>query len=363
MDPHQNFTDRYTPGQGGAGGTMERPIGTGDNGETWDPTLKRWVPRNEMPAVYRPAVTTPSGNLTDSMGNPTALQAEGTLGGAHAWGGVAGLARLGPDGKTLEYDPSFNGAKMDTDRYQGMAAAAGSRPAYQNDYTQANEDRAMSAQARSGQGRAMGLARDAARGGETQAGTLGQRMLQQGAQTQQAAAMSARGGGLAQAAAMRQQQGGQAAYMQQGANQLQALRADEMAAGRQQYMQQASAMRGMDAQSQGLAQQQAINQMGNEIGQRQLNDQRQHGYEGLGYSTQAAQQDAGLKSQEIDAGIAATNSNQDQAGKDRDMRMAAATASTVGTALGGAAKSDERVKQHIRPMSLARAAAARKGGV
>lgn len=397
---YSNFT---APDPGG-GGAM-RPSGTGDNGETWDPVSKRWVPRNQMPAQYNPAGGT---NPVDANGNPlwsnTVTGGAGndphTMGGEPAtagrveantsdkgyntggsWGGYSGTMVYGPDGQ-LHYDGSLSGRQADVDRMRGLGEAAANRAAYQNDYTQANQDALMGAEMRQQQGQAIGYARDAAMGVNSQSQALGRNMLQQGAQTQQAAALSARGGGLAQMAAMRQQQGGQAAYMQQGNTALQAQLADEMAAGRAQYQQAATQQRGQDATAQGLNQAQAVNQMGNELGQRELNQQGQMGYEGMAQNVNKMAQDAALRARETQVGMDAAAGARASRQADRDLQTvgaAASSAGAIGAGLAGMARdsgsgtksgddpysraisqSDARSKMGVR--SLAAAAMARKGG-
>src|SRR5882724_3678778 len=132
-----------------------------------------------------------------------------------------------------------------------------------------------------------------------------------------------------------------------------------MAAGRNLYMGQATNQRTGDATAQGLHQQQATAQATNELGQRQLNDQTQQGYEGLAQDVQHAQQQGALKSEQTDAGIYNTNSNNDQANHDRDMKLVGAGVGLVGSVFGAAA-SDARTKWGVRSLNLASATVARK---
>lgn len=339
-----------------------------------------------------------SGNNPTSDGaNPTdgkvATFGNGTMGAT--WGGYGGTMVNGV------YHPELNGANADIGRMQGLGAAAANRSAYVNNYAQANQDAEYGRQDRKQQGMAANLSRDVALNGDAQSQALGQRMLQQGVQTQQAAALSARGGALAQAAAMRQQQNGQGAFMQQGQNSLAAQRADDMAAGRSQYMQDLTQMRQQDAQVQGLHQSQAIHQAGNEIDQRDLNQQGQMGYEQMGQNVSKAAGSAQLGGYEIDAGIDAAAAARANASANRNQQTTGALMGTggafvasVGGAIpnsGGTSKptgaspgyynadgtpisgagggfdpdhpgttSDERAKRNVR--GLAAASVARKGG-
>jgi hypothetical protein len=396
MSDTANFT---IPDTGGGGQQAQAPY--------WDPQKQQWV---HPPAAYDPLG---GSNPVDAYGNAaysSATKDPTTTGGANvggnydpntngatagrvvadssatggntgaAWGGYTGTMVKGPDG-SLHYDEGLSGRAADVSRFRGLGAAAAGRAAYQTDYSQANQDAALGASARQGQSNAMALSRDVAMGGNTASQNLARTMLQQGAQAQQAVALSARGGSLAQAAALRHQQNGQAAYMQQGNNQMRALQADEMAAGRSQYAAAAAAQRAQDATAQGLHQQQAIGQMGNELGQRDLNQQGQMGYEGMAQNVNKSAQDAALKSREIGVGIDAAASLRGQRQADRDLQTAGAVAGTAGTVVAGIGNSlgddtsgqeptgrrkrddenfysDERTKVGVR--SLASAAAARK---
>ena len=349
-----NDQSNFTQPESGGGGYVNAPPGTGANGETWDPVQRRWVPRSEMPAQYDPLA---GSHPVDQYGNPAwsdgSTNYEGTqardattpgrvegnsaidgfnTGGS--WGGYTGTMVRGSDGQ-LRFDGSLSGRAADVDRMRGLGYHAANRQAYQNDYAQAETDALYGAGARQGQDRAIGLARDAALGRNSQAQSLGQRMLQQGAQAQQAAAASTRGGSLAQAAAMRQQQGGQAAYMQQGQTQLDADLADEMAQGRQQYAQAATWQRQQDAEAQRLRQSQATEQMKNEIGQRELNQTGQMGYEGMAQNVNKAAQDAALKNYETAVGIDSAASLRGQRQADRDLQQVGNVASTGGSLVAG----------------------------
>lgn len=338
--------NRGTPGDGWSGGASMAPGGSGVN--------------------YDPYAAKDPGKVRDPR----------------AWGGY---------GATLEYDENgnlvanmgANGRQADVDRYRGMAEAAANRGAYQNNYAAANVLSDAGARARGYQGDAMGLYRDAAMGINSQSQRLGNQMMMQGAQAQQAAALSTRGGSLAQAAALRAQQGGEAAYMQQGRNQLDALLAQEMAAGRSGYMDAATQQRSGDYTSQGMNQQQAIAQMQNELQQRQRNQAAQMGYEGMAQAVNKAALEGGIQNSQIDAGIYTNQKAYDERQKDSDLRMFGAGAGAAGATLGAVSnlggdtggswdygqraekpgdpysdaisKSDERAKMNAHRIGMARA--------
>lgn len=357
------------------------------NGDVWDPVSKQWVPgaSNAVTATY--GGNGQAGTMDGSAATPGRVGGyDPNVGSTMPWGGYAGTVVQNPDGTTT-FDGSKNGTTADINRFQGLGAAAANRQAYQIDYGQANQDAAMAGDARNGQQAAFNLAASAANGDPTVARNLGWSMLSQGAQTQQAAAASTRGGALAQAAAMRQQQAGQGAYMQQGYNSMAALRADEMAAGRSSMAQAAGAMRAGDATAQGLHGAQAIGQMNQEIGQRGLNQAGQMGYEGMAQNVDKSSQDAALKNHEMDAGIDAAASIRATNSANRDQQQNAALIAAGGTLLTGATQggnspanpaqpaasdpnhpggtydgSDYRMKQAARPMNLAAAAVARRRG-
>jgi hypothetical protein len=274
---------------------------------------------------------------------------------SEAWGGYGTGWTTAPNGAR---QATGNGYDQDTDRYQGLARAAANVGAYQIDYGQADDDAAYGQHARNQQRSAIDLMRDTANGSmPSQAQLAGQNQLNAGAQAQQAGAMSMRGGSLAQAAAMQRQQSGQGAYIQQGNQMLDAQRAQEMAAARQQYMQATEQQRAQDQQSQGLQQQRADAQNAMEQGQRDLNDQTSLGYDKMGADTQKQS----LKQQVNDYSLAgqrdASRAAADQADQDRTTKKYAAYGGAVASWIGGGIGSDERMKQGARPMMLSDAAA------
>lgn len=279
-----------------------------------------------------------TGSATDGsvkMGDNYGVNGDTTLGkvrpmgGAGAWGGYSGTVVDDGNGG-VTYDAGLNGRQEAVDRARGLGAAAAAQQAYQIDYGQANQIGAMGQQDRGFQTDAMALAAQTANGQNLQSQALGQSMLTQGVQAQQAGAAGARGGSLAQAVAMRQQAGGQAAFMQQGNTQLQAQAANEMAQGRDQYMQDATGLRSSDAQAQGLDQQQSIQQMQQELQQRQLNQQGQMGYEAQGQAVNNAAADAALKADELGHNIDSAASLRSQQQASRQLAFGGAMASTGG---------------------------------
>ena len=269
--------------------------------------------------------------------NPYAAVDGGRVRDPESWGGYG--ATIGVDANGNPYaDVGASGRQGDVDRYRGMAEAAANRGAYQNNYAAANVLSGAGARARGMQGDAMGLYRDAAMGVNSQAQALGQQMMTQGLQAQQAGAMSTRGGSLAQMAAMRQQQMGQGAFMQRGQAQLDALRAQEMAAGRAGYMGAATTQRSGDYASQALNQEQSLAQMQNELQQRQRNQQAQLGYEGMAQGVNKAALAGGLQGMEIDAGVYTNQKAYDERQKDSDLRTAGAVVGGVGSGLAAASQ-------------------------
>lgn len=296
--------------------------------------------RAERGGAYATGWTTdPRTGQAKYLDSPQArgYESEGKVQEDTAWGGYATTVHRDENGNFYT-SPMESGRQEDVDRYQGMAAAAAAREAYKNNYGLANGYGDAALRMRNGQTDAGNLYRDAALGRNSQAQALGQNMLAQGLNAQQAGAMSTRGGSLAQAAAMRSQQAGQGAFMQRGNAQLQALQAQEMASGRAGYMGAMSAARAGDQTAQGLHQQQSLAQMQNEMHQRELNQKAQQGYEGLAFDVNKQSQNANLTNQEINSGVQNTIAGINAADKARDMRLAGAgvgAVASMGTSLIG----------------------------
>ncbi len=339
------YVDDFAQGQPGTGSS-----GTGDNGEKWDPVGKRWIPQGQ-PGNPAPTAPVGAGGWSDAdggafdgsakLGDSYDTRGASTgkvrpMGGQGAWGGYTGT--MVDDGHGgVRYDASQNGRQEAVGRAQGLGAAAASQQAYQIDYGAADRFAGMGQGSRGYEQDSLNLAQQTARGENLQSMKLGQSMLQQGVQAQQAGAASTRGGSLAQAAAMRQQAAGQGAFMQQGQTQLDAQRAAEMANGRDMAQQQADRMRAGDATAQGLNQQQGVAQMNQELGQRGLNQEGQMGYEAQGQAINKSAADAALKAKEMAAGIDSAASLRAQQQADRQLQMGANAVSAGGAVLAKAA--------------------------
>ncbi len=331
--------------------------GTGDHGETWDPTGGPNGTGAYGPAyasVSNPNDQAPSrpsseyGNTpTDAYGNPYVSNSNaptqggpvndygqpatvgrvhgGDAAGGHntgdAWGGYTGTNVVGPDGK-VTYDASLSGRAADVNRFQDMGAQAGNTPAYQLQYGNANADAAMGNEDRARQDKAIALARDAATGKNSMAQALGRRALAQGGQMQTAGALSTRGGSLAGMSSVAGVNSSMGRYNQLGQQALKANAADEMAAGRSQYADMASTQRAGDAAAQSQNQKQAINQGGLENSQRDLNQQTQLGYEGMAQGVDEAAQKAAIDAKATAQGVDINN-------QQRDTRNAQADTNTM----------------------------------
>ena len=385
------YTDPDHADGSGANGTP----GTGINGEKWDPNTNRWIP---LGAPGNPKPSAPEGaggwsNLSNQNygdggapkpvdgGEYNRYDTAGKVGSTGAYGGYTG--RMVDDGNGgVKFDGTHSGRQDAVDHLSGLAGAAAAQQAYQNDYSQADKFAGLGQNARGYEQNALGLASETARGNNLQSMALGQGMLQQGLQAQQAGAASTRGGSLAAAAAMRQQAAGQGAYEAQGSTMLRAQQAAEMANGRDMYQQQAGAMRAGDAQAQGLDQSQAIQQMQNELQQRQLGQKGQMGYDSLAQDVNIGASNAALGQHEQNAGIEDKSMQRHQGKLDQGAGWVGDAASAAGSFGGGVAgvsdgsvygkagaaasgtpppttTSDSRAKSNIR--GLASVAVARKG--
>lgn len=237
-----------------------------------------------------------------------------------------------------------------TGRAQQLGDVAANRGAYQPGMGQAD-------QSRGAQTDSLGMARAAAMGqAPSQAEALGSNMIGQSLQSQLAGAASARGGSMAQAAATRQAQQGAAAFQQQGVNNLAGMRAQEMATARDQYGQQAGAVRGQDLSTAGLYSQ-------NENTQRALNQQGQLGFNGQAIDIDKANaansvQQYGIDSQNWQAqqnlGAARQRQESDisQHSTDRSTNLLASAAGAGGGVLAAGLNflSDEHAKMNITPV-------------
>ena len=166
------------------------------------------------------------------------------------------------------------------DRYRGMGTSAGAAAAPTMDRAGFDADRANAASARGQQQDALGLARSAALGNQPSAAELAmQRGVAQGMQAQLSAAAGARGGALAGAAAQRGAMETGARMQADAIGQGATLRAQEMERARDQYAQQAGAIRAGDYTGAGQASDFAYRQAGLQEQQNALNAQTQLAYE------------------------------------------------------------------------------------
>lgn len=369
----ENFTQPYA--EGGPGGAQQRPAGAGDNGQTWDPIQKRWVPQGQMPAGYDPAA---GSRPVDANGNPLNSDAWANSGGqivggnqtvgrvqsgpsnggniGQAWGGYSGTIVKNPDG-TLRYDQGLSGRQADVDRLRGLADASANAQAPQINYGNANGDNMNGAMDRSREDDAIALAKGQANGGMTPARDTAWKTLHAGEQAQVAGAMSRRGGPLAQVSAMRTQQEGAAAYNQKGANQIAALRADEMEQGRNTLAGLAAQERSGDVASQYNNANQTINQGNIENAQRDLNQRGQMGFEEMGSKVNIAAQGQAVTQKEQEAGVASNNLANQNAQANQDLNTAMTMGDSVsnvfktgaggGQPSGGVPMSDCRAKRRV----------------
>jgi hypothetical protein len=263
-------------------------------------------------------------------GPPTPNATPGRVMSPGSWGGYSGqitsTPRLdengnpmyGPDGEPLTdktYDTRKSGRADDVNRLREMAEKADARPAYELNYGNANADAALGDADRARQEYAINMtngARNTALGKNTIAQDLGRRTLGQGADMQTAGALSARGGAMAQVAALQGRNNSVGAFRQRGEANLAAAKADEMEAGRSQFMDMASAKRAGDVAAQAANAKQAIEQGKMQEAQNSLNDKGSLDYElkakGINEMAQDAALAAGEQQQGIDAAAMARGS-------------------------------------------------------
>lgn len=296
----------------------------------------------------------------------------GKLYDPEAWGGYSGTVSYDANGQPI-VDKGANGLSADTQRWQGMAAAAQQRKAYQPNLYMANYDRDQALQMRAGQQDAANIYRQTAMGQDSRAQVLGHQMLTNAAQQQIGVAQSTRGDALARANALQNVQNGQAVFMQQGNQALNALKQREMADAQRGYFAAGTQMRDMDQRGQGLSLEQAEMRARAEMAQRGLNDQASLGYEGMGLDARQASMQNFYNNMAISTGQQENQNAIEKRQTDREDRLYGAGASTAGTFLVGAADgggpgsddykrrsgySDERTKHNVR--GLAQACAMRR---
>lgn len=224
-----------------------------------------------------------------------------------AWGGVSGKIVIGPDGKPM-VDASQSGRGQDVSRFRGVADAAEGRAAPKMDYSKGNVDRGMGQATRGQQGVATALLGNAAHGGAPSGAVIrGQGATDNSFEAQLGAQAGAKGGPTNQAAAT---QGG--AVAAQGAqlgvaSHLGAARSGELTSARGAYSAGANMERGGDYQQQALDQQRQRAGLANEMGQRELNQNRELGYEGLAYNVNEGSLNAAMKEGDRQAGLQGTS--------------------------------------------------------
>jgi hypothetical protein len=178
---------------------------------------------------------------------------------------------------------------------------AAERKGPEADYGQANEDRAMSNDARTSQGNALSLYQQAALGnGPSAAQAQLTSGLGQSINANQAMVASARGGqtGLA---AMRAAVMGNAMSGQNAANQAAQLRAQEQQAGMAGFSSAANQMRGADLTQMGQDASMAQANLKAESEQRGRNDQTSQFYHGAAMRREEADREAKIRRQEFQA--------------------------------------------------------------
>lgn len=229
---------------------------------------------------------------------------------AYAYGGAPGAigkAAFDEQNDTASYDPNARSGPPRADptlyyyggerglandealRMSQLGASWGGMQAPQIDYSGANRYSGLADQSRAEGLNALGLQREAAMGNApSQAAILMGQANDQAMANQMSLAAGARGPA---AMAMSQQSalGNQANMATQSANNIGALRAQEMAQARGAYSQQTAALRAQDLQAQGMSADQAYRQAGLEMQQRGLGAQTQLAYENLGYGIRNSQ--------------------------------------------------------------------------
>jgi len=310
-----------TPGNGAP--PAPNTPGTGDNGQTWNPTggpdgQGAWEQGPSGPGFgangWAKGVDYNPRTGANSFGENPQL---GDIGDPRAWGGISGKVIIGPDGKPM-VDPSQSGRARDVGRFQKTGEDAANRAAFQMDYGKGDIDRGNAQATRAQQGVATAMLAQAAKGGAPSAAVIrGQGATDDSFASMLGAQAGARGGPANQAAAT---QGGAAASRGQQlgvASMLGGARSNELTGARGAYSTGANTMRGGDYQQQALDQQRERARMNNQLTQDELNQRRQLGYEGLAYDVNRSSMEQGLHDQERDAGAKITESNRDTRQQDR----------------------------------------------
>jgi hypothetical protein len=260
-----------------------------------------------------------------------------------------------------EGNPIYTGAQTDIDRYRQMGAQAGANRAPQINYGQANQFLGMGQYARNQQTEALRLQQQAAMGN---APSVAQAQMQQGlgqALNQgQALAAGARGAGamgIAQANAAQ----GAAGLQAQTVGNAAALRAQEMAQARGDYMAGASGIRAQDYGAAGMTGGWAQNQAALQEQQNALNQQGQLAYEGMGQRVGEDQLNAGLQHEGMGLGQWQTQVGLDKAATDREQQVIGGGVGALSMGIGVLSDADAKAK--ILPLSGSYSDARAKAGI
>lgn len=267
----------------------------------------------------------------------------------YEWGGQGRefSERRLEQGLSSGYVPGTSGAERDAAIYESRALQSQDRKGAQIDQTQSNQARDAQNYALGQTNDAMGLARNAAYGNAPSAAEIyGQRMLDDSINSQMAMAASASGGPSSIASAQRQAAFQGAQTQQAGARDLAAMRANEMASARDQYLGaagayagQAGAMRGQDI---GVA----TSQAGFNDANQNRNQQNAQYYDQLAWNTNKQAQDSAIERQRMENEYALKEQSLRQEKNRDDWGIIKDVGGTIGSVVGSFA-SDERAKENI----------------
>lgn len=335
-------------GNSSGGESMPKP----KQGQHYNPKTGQWE-TEWAGAGPAPATTIPMGQGGQAAGvsydprtgiadfQPGATR--GRIVDPYSLGGVSGAVVTGPDGKPM-VDPSRNFQHQESGRLRGIADAASRREAYEMDYSKGDADRARTDVTRGNQGVASAMLGDAAKGAAPSGAVIRGQSASDDSFGAALGAQAGAKGGVANQAAATQAGGGVAARNQLGvANKFGGARSDELTGARGAYSQGTNAQRTGDMQQQALDQQRQRAGLANEMSQRELNQGRQLGYEGLGYDTNINAMNAGIKNEQRHAGLTGAAMARETAQADRMASFYNKGIAAVGK-LGGSLASGEDEK-------------------
>lgn len=224
-----------------------------------------------------------------------------------AYGGYRATVGQEADG-SYSYNSNASGQQDAVNRYRGMGEAAANREAYHANYASANQSEKLAQRSRGMETGALSLQRGAALGQAPSETTgVGNMMSSQSLQSALAASAGARAmgghGAPSMAAAAAQAQQEMSAQGAHNAAALAGMRGHELGEARGAYAQGAAGIRGQDLSGLQMREQRAILQADSEMSQRQMNQQAQMGYEGLGYDVNRNALNASMTNEEINSGI------------------------------------------------------------